>query len=95
MMLTHQDVEKLAQLTQLALSDTTHAEHQQALSQHTALFSSLKNISTTDTEPLITPIEINQRLRADEVTESNQRDRYQALAPIVENGLYLVPKVLD
>lgn len=95
MMLTHQDVEKLAKLTQLALSDTALAEHLQALNQTTSLLSPIKNIATATIEPLISPLEINQRLRADKVTETNQRDRYQTLAPAVENGLYLVPKVLD
>lgn len=94
-MLTHQDVEKLAKLTQLALSDTALAEHLQALNQTTSLFSSIKNIATANSEPLISPLEISQRLRADVVSETNQRDRYQTLAPAVENGLYLVPKVLD
>jgi len=94
-MLTHQDVEKLAKLTQLALSDTALAEHLQALNQTTSLLSPIKNIATTTIEPLISPLEINQRLRADVVSETNQRDRYQSLAPAVENGLYLVPKVLD
>lgn len=94
-MLTHQDVEKLAKLTQLALSDTALAEHLRALNQTTSLFSSIKNIATTNSEPLISPLEISQRLRADVVSETNQRDRYQTLAPAVENGLYLVPKVLD
>ncbi|MDM7857225.1 Asp-tRNA(Asn)/Glu-tRNA(Gln) amidotransferase subunit GatC [Thiopseudomonas acetoxidans] len=94
-MLTHQDVEKLAKLTQLALSDTALAEHLRALNQTTSLFSSIKNIATANSEPLISPLEISQRLRADVVSETNQRDRYQTLAPAVENGLYLVPKVLD
>jgi len=95
MMLTHQDVEKLAKLTQLALSDAALTEHLQALSQTISLLSPIKDISTTNIEPLISPLESSQRLRADQVSETNQRDRYQTLAPAVENGLYLVPKVLD
>ena len=47
------------------------------------------------TEPLAHPLEATQRLRADQVTERNQREAYQAIAPAVENGLYLVPKVIE
>ena len=46
-------------------------------------------------EPMANPLDATQRLRADEVTETNRRDAFQAIAPAVENGLYLVPKVID
>ena len=41
------------------------------------------------------PLDATQRLRADEVTEANQREAFQAIAPAVENGLYLVPRVIE
>ena len=41
------------------------------------------------------PLDATARLRVDEITETNQRERFQAIAPAVENGLYLVPKVID
>ncbi len=55
----------------------------------------MQAVDTTGIEPLAHPLETTQRLRADEVTERNQRDAYQAIAPAVENGLYLVPRVIE
>ena len=48
-----------------------------------------------DIEPMANPLDAVQRLRPDEVTESDQRELFQAIAPATENGLYLVPKVID
>lgn len=59
------------------------------------LVDQMQAVDTTGVEPLAHPLETTQRLRPDQVTESNQRDRYQAVAPSTENGLYLVPKVID
>lgn len=88
-------VKKLAQLAQLHLTEPELEAHAQALGAIVAGVGSLPQTGTEHTEPLISPLEISQRLRADVVSETNQRDRYQTLAPAVENGLYLVPKVLD
>lgn len=95
MALTATQVQTLAELTQLRL-DSTSLEHlANSLSQQTDNAESIRDIETGATEPLISPLDMTQRLRADEVTESNQRDLYQSLAPATEDGLYLVPKVLD
>ena len=50
---------------------------------------------TTDIEPMTHPFDAALRFREDKVTESNQREKYQALAPEQEDGLYLVPKVIE
>nr|BFE91447.1 hypothetical protein GCM10020185_19830 [Pseudomonas brassicacearum subsp. brassicacearum] len=55
----------------------------------------MQAVNTDGIEPLAHPLEASQRLRADVVTESNHREAYQSIAPAVENGLYLVPKVID
>ena len=55
----------------------------------------MQAVDTTGIEPLAHPLEASQRLRADVVTESNHREAYQSIAPAVENGLYLVPKVIE
>ena len=55
----------------------------------------MQAVDTSGIEPLAHPLEATQRLRADTVTEQNQRDAYQAVAPAVENGLFLVPKVIE
>jgi aspartyl-tRNA(Asn)/glutamyl-tRNA(Gln) amidotransferase subunit C len=52
-------------------------------------------VDTADVPPMAHPLEMAQRLRADVVTEEDRRERYQAHAPAVENGLFLVPKVLE
>ncbi len=59
------------------------------------LVDQMQAVDTSGIEPLAHPLEASQRLRPDQVTESNQRDRYQAIAPATENGLYLVPKVIE
>jgi aspartyl-tRNA(Asn)/glutamyl-tRNA(Gln) amidotransferase subunit C len=55
----------------------------------------MQAVDTSGIEPLAHPLEASQRLRVDQVTETNHREAYQAIAPAVENGLYLVPKVID
>jgi len=55
----------------------------------------MQAVDTTGIEPLAHPLEASQRLRPDQVTESNQREAYQAIAPSTESGLYLVPKVIE
>jgi aspartyl-tRNA(Asn)/glutamyl-tRNA(Gln) amidotransferase subunit C len=52
-------------------------------------------VDTEGVEPMAHPLEMAQRLREDAVTEENRRDSYQANAPAVENGLFLVPKVIE
>ena len=55
----------------------------------------MQAVDTDGVEPLAHPLEATQRLRADAVTEENRREAYQAIAPAVEDGLYLVPKVIE
>jgi aspartyl-tRNA(Asn)/glutamyl-tRNA(Gln) amidotransferase subunit C len=55
----------------------------------------MNQVDTSQVEPLAHPLDISQRLRADVVSEPVERDKYQKIAPQVEAGLYLVPKVID
>ncbi|WP_418317338.1 Asp-tRNA(Asn)/Glu-tRNA(Gln) amidotransferase subunit GatC [Piscinibacter sakaiensis] len=99
MALTRQDVSRIAQLARLEL----HEDEQQAmLGQLNGFFSIVDQMSVVDTrgvEPLYTPLSavspVELRLRDDIVTESNDRERNQLSAPAVEDGLYLVPKVIE
>jgi len=52
-------------------------------------------VDTKDIQPMAHPLDATQRLREDKVTEENQRDKFQAVAPSAEKGLYLVPKVIE
>jgi aspartyl-tRNA(Asn)/glutamyl-tRNA(Gln) amidotransferase subunit C len=99
MALTPADVSRIAHLARLELSD---AESQAMLGQLNDFFGIVEQMSAIDTrgvEPLYTPLAAVQpaalRLRDDVVTEPNRRERNQASAPLVEDGLYLVPKVIE
>ena len=89
------DVEKLAHLARLGLDDAQIDSSTTSLNAVLDMINAMQAVDTDNITPLASPLEISQRLRADTVTESNHRDDYQALAPAVENGLYLVPKVID
>ena len=89
------DVEKLAHLAQLGLDDAQLDSSTASLNTVLDMINAMQAVNTDNVTPLANPLEATQRLRTDTVTESNQRDDYQALAPAVENGLYLVPKVID
>lgn len=99
MALTPQDVSRIANLARLELS-----EHEQTamLGQLNGFFSIVEQMSAVDTsgvEPLYTPLsavqEVQLRLREDRVTETDQRALNQRSAPAVEDGLFLVPKVIE
>ena len=99
MALTPQDVSRIAQLARLELSS---AEQAQMLTQLNGFFGIVEQMSAVDTrgvEPLYTPLsavhEASLRLRDDVVTEVDRREANQRSAPAVENGLFLVPKVIE
>jgi len=95
MSLSADDVAKIAHLARLAVPD----EHSEALGRELSnildLVAQMDAVDTTGVEPMAHPLEMAQRLREDAVTEENRRDSYQSNAPAVENGLFLVPKVIE
>ena len=95
MALERSDVEKIAHLARLGLNDADIPQTTATLNNILSLIDAMQAVDTTGIEPLAHPLETTQRLRADTVTESNHREAYQAIAPAVENGLYLVPKVIE
>lgn len=99
MALTPQDVSRIAQLARLELSA---AEQRQMLAQLNGFFGIVEQMSAVDTrgvEPLYTPLsalhDVHLRLREDRVSETVDRQANQLSAPSVEDGLFLVPKVLE
>jgi aspartyl-tRNA(Asn)/glutamyl-tRNA(Gln) amidotransferase subunit C len=95
MSLELKDVNHIANLARIAISP---AEAQATLAQLTSIFALIEEMQTVDTTgvtPMSHSIEVNQRLRQDRVTETDQRAANQASAPQVEAGLYLVPKVIE
>jgi aspartyl-tRNA(Asn)/glutamyl-tRNA(Gln) amidotransferase subunit C len=95
MSLTADDVKKIAHLARLDMSEQDVALYLSQLSNILSLVEQMNQADTGHIEPLANPLDLSQRMRADVVTEINQRDAFQAIAPQVEAGLYLVPKVID
>lgn len=95
MALERSDVEKIAHLARLGLTEAEIPQTTATLNNILGLIDAMQAVDTNGIEPLAHPLEATQRLRADAVTEQNQRDAYQAVAPAVESGLFLVPKVIE
>ncbi|MDF1831094.1 MAG: Asp-tRNA(Asn)/Glu-tRNA(Gln) amidotransferase subunit GatC [Porticoccaceae bacterium] len=89
------DIEKLGELARIHISDENAQESAKSINEVLALVDQLQAVDTTNIEPLANPLGARQRLRLDEVSESNRRDAFQAIAPATEEGLYLVPKVIE
>ncbi|SDJ66123.1 Asp-tRNA(Asn)/Glu-tRNA(Gln) amidotransferase subunit GatC [Microbulbifer yueqingensis] len=90
-----QTVEKLAELARIAISEETVDEVGKRLGNVLHLVDQLQAVHTEGVVPMAHPLDEVQVLRPDEVTETNQRDEFLELAPQSEQGLYLVPKVID
>lgn len=95
MTIERSDIEKLSELARIQINEDTLAETVQRLRNVLNLVDQLQAADTTGVEPMAHPLDATQRLRADQVTEHNQRDLLQQIAPAVANGLYLVPRVID
>ncbi len=95
MSLTPEEVKKIAHLARLNLLDADIAHYTVQMSGIFDLIAEMSKANTDNIEPLAHPLDLNQRLRPDVVTEYNQRDKFQRIAPQVEAGLYLVPQVID
>jgi aspartyl-tRNA(Asn)/glutamyl-tRNA(Gln) amidotransferase subunit C len=89
------DVAKIAHLARLAVPDTALEHYARELSNILDLVEQMSAVDTTGVEPMAHPLHMAQRLRPDAVTEQDQREAFQAGAPATENGLYLVPKVIE
>ena len=93
--LSAETVSAIANLARLSLNDTQSAEYAQSLNKILGIMETLKGINTDGVEPLKSPFDHPQPLRDDVVTETNHREQYQAVAPAVQDGLYLVPRVIE
>jgi len=95
MALTKKDVSAIAKLACLQINDAEVEQYKHELTQILDLVEQMNQVEVVDVEPMAHPQELMQPLRADEVLESDQRDKFQAIAPAVQDGLYLVPKVIE
>jgi aspartyl-tRNA(Asn)/glutamyl-tRNA(Gln) amidotransferase subunit C len=95
MSLTDADVRRIARLSRLRVSDAEVAEVGQKLNGIFGLIEQLQAVDTEGVEPMSHARDVVLRLREDVATAPDRRDAFQAVAPAVENGLYLVPKVIE
>ena len=96
MSLNRRDIENIAVLARLALSESEVPVYVESLSRIMALVAQLERADTSQVEPMAHPLPgQRQRLRSDEVTASDQHQLYQRNAPQVQAGLYLVPRVIE
>ncbi|OOZ37787.1 Asp-tRNA(Asn)/Glu-tRNA(Gln) amidotransferase subunit GatC [Solemya velesiana gill symbiont] len=95
MSLERTDVEKIAHLARLAVSEDELDSMASDLSNILDLVEQMNAVDTDGVVPMAHPLHMVQRLREDAVTEVDQRDHFQSVAPLTEDGLYLVPKVIE
>ena len=95
MSLHREDVEKIAHLARISLSEQDIPLYTRNLSNILTLVDQMNRVDTTDITPMAHPLDATARLRPDMIIETNQREWFQQIAPQVEAGLYLVPKVIE
>ncbi|MCL7945226.1 Asp-tRNA(Asn)/Glu-tRNA(Gln) amidotransferase subunit GatC [Marinobacter sp. ATCH36] len=95
MTISREDIEKVAVLARIRVDDEQVSALEKDLGNILDLVDQLSAADTDSVEPMAHPLNAVQRLRADEVTETDQREAFQAIAPATENGLYLVPRVIE
>ena len=89
------EVKNIAHLARINIDESDIEPMAKNLSSILDLVEQMNAVDTSNVAPMAHPQDISQRLRADEVLEENQRERFQKIAPQTENGLYLVPKVIE
>jgi aspartyl-tRNA(Asn)/glutamyl-tRNA(Gln) amidotransferase subunit C len=92
---TEEVVRNIAELAQLRVDDADLEQLTEGMRNILALADQMQAINTEGVEPVSNPLDASQKLRPDAVTEENQRELFQSLAPATEAGLYLVPRVVD
>lgn len=95
MSLTHEDVARIAKLARIAVTGAEIAAVGEDLNKIFGLIEKMQAVNTDGIEPMAHPQDVSLRLRPDAVTAQDRREAFQAVAPQVEAGLYLVPKVIE
>lgn len=96
MSLTRQDVDKIAHLARLQITEAQMPVYVTSLSAIVDFVAELAKVDTTDVAPMAHPLVGQvQRLRPDEITEADRHESYQRNAPQVQAGLYVVPRVIE
>ncbi|VAW58281.1 Aspartyl-tRNA(Asn) amidotransferase subunit C @ Glutamyl-tRNA(Gln) amidotransferase subunit C [hydrothermal vent metagenome] len=89
------DVKSIAHLARIEIEEKNIAAYATSLSSILDLVEQMNAVDTTNVKPMAHPMDVSQRLRVDEVLECNQRETFQKVAPKTEDGLYLVPQVIE
>jgi aspartyl-tRNA(Asn)/glutamyl-tRNA(Gln) amidotransferase subunit C len=89
------EVEKIAELARIRIAESDMPEVTSRIAAILELVDQMQAVDTSTVEPMANPLDASQRLREDRVLEEDRHEAFQAVAPLVEDGLYLVPKVLD
>ncbi len=89
------EVQKVAHLARLSIDDESIQATTDTISSILKMVDTMEAVDTSNIEPLANPLDATQRLRADIVSETNQREQLQSCAPAVEKGLFLVPRVIE
>lgn len=95
MSLNETDIKKIAHLARLGISEHDIPKYSKELSNILDFVEQMNKIDTSNITPMAHPLDVAQRLRPDDITEPNQRELFQSIAPLVEAGLYLVPQVIE
>ena len=95
MSLTPEEVLKIANLARLQINSDEVEQYAKDLSSIIDLVEQMNAIDTSNIQPMAHPLDATQRLREDKVNEKDEREKFQAIAPAAEKGLYLVPKVIE
>lgn len=95
MSFTPEDIHKIAHLARLNVTDQEITHYTEQLSRILQFIEQMDQVDTNNVAPLAHPLDVNQRLRPDIVTAFDEREKFQKIAPCVEAGLYLVPKVIE
>jgi aspartyl-tRNA(Asn)/glutamyl-tRNA(Gln) amidotransferase subunit C len=89
------EIKKIAHLARLRVDEQEAAAYAESLSRILGLIEQMNAVDTTGVAPMAHPLDMHLRLRADEVTETDTRAKFQKIAPATEAGLYLVPRVIE
>ena len=89
------DIKKIAHLARLQVSENEADKLCHDIGNILKLVDQLQNANTDNIEPMANPLDATQTLRSDVITETNKREELQAISPLIEDGLFLVPKVIE
>jgi aspartyl-tRNA(Asn)/glutamyl-tRNA(Gln) amidotransferase subunit C len=95
MSLSDDQIRRLARLARITIRDEESGPVRERVNRVLGLIDEMRQADTAGVAPMSHPLDMAQRLRPDEASEPDRRDELQAIAPAVQDGLYLVPKVIE